>query len=111
MPERSSKGHIMKTPLKRKEILERLRERRDELRSMGIKSLALFGSVARDETTDTSDVDLLVEFDRPTGLLKLIDTKHRLEEALEVESIDLLTPEGLHPALKDRILAEAVRVV
>jgi uncharacterized protein len=101
----------MKTPPTRKEILERLRERRDELRSMGIKSLALFGSTARDEATDTSDVDLLVEFDRPTGLLELVRVKRNVEEALEVDSVDLVSPEVIPLALKDRILAEAIPVV
>jgi uncharacterized protein len=97
--------------MKKQEILDRLGAHRDELRSSGVKSVALFGSAAKDEATDTSDVDLLVEFDRPTGLLALIRLKHRLEEMLEIDSVDLLTREGLHPALKDRILAEAIDVV
>ncbi len=49
--------------MKRSEVLETLAAHRDELRArFAVKSLALFGSVARDEATDTSDVDLLVEF-------------------------------------------------
>ena len=97
--------------MKRQEILNRLREHREELRARGVGSVALFGSVARDDALDTSDVDLLVEFERPTGLLGLIGLKRRLEEILQVGKVDLLTPEGLHPALKERILAEAVDVV
>ena len=64
--------------MKRQDILDRLAAHRDELRSSGVKSIALFGSAARDEATDTNDVDLLVEFDRPTELLALIRFKHRL---------------------------------
>ena len=97
--------------MKKQEILDRLAAHRDELRSSGVKSVALFGSAARDEATDISDVDLLVEFDRPTGLLALIRLKRRLEEMLQIDSVDLLTREGLHPALKDRILADAIDVV
>ncbi len=97
--------------VRRKDILEKLIARRVELLTAGVKSLALFGSLARDEAIDTSDVDLLVEFVRPTGLLGLIALKHDLEDALEVEKVDLLTPEGLYPALKQRILAEAIRVI
>jgi predicted nucleotidyltransferase len=96
--------------VKKQEILDRLADHRDELRSSGVKSVALFGSAAKDKATDTSDVDLLVEFDRPTRLLALIRLKYRLEEMLQTDSVDLLTRDGLHPALKDRILAEAIDV-
>ena len=55
--------------MKRDQALATLRIEKDRLsRDYGVKSLALFGSVARDEATAVSDVDLLVEFDRPTGL-------------------------------------------
>lgn len=93
------------------DIFQKLMARRIELLTGGVRSLALFGSLARDEASDTSDVDLLVEFARPTGLLGLIALKHLLEEMLEVEKVDLLTPQGLHPALKQRILSEAIRVI
>jgi uncharacterized protein len=97
--------------MKRKELLERLQTHRDELLFRGVRSVALFGSATRDDATDTSDVDLLVEFDRPTGLLGLIGLKRRLEELLQVEKVDVLTRDGFHPALKERIIAEAVDVV
>ena len=97
--------------VRRKDILEKLIARRVELLTAGVESLALFGSLARDEAIDSSDVDLLVEFVRPTGLLGLIALKHVLEDMLEVEKVDLLTPQGLHPALKQRILAESIRVI
>ncbi len=58
--------------MKRDEIIRILNEHRAELaKQYGVKSLALFGSVARDEATPASDVDLLVEFDRPVGLFGL----------------------------------------
>lgn len=97
--------------MRRKEILDRLSAHRDELRARGVKSIALFGSLARDEALDTSDVDLLAELDRPTGLLGLIGLKHRLEELLQVDNVDLLTRDGLHPALRERILSEAVDAI
>jgi predicted nucleotidyltransferase len=97
--------------VRRDDILKKLDGQRTELVTAGVKSLALFGSLARDEAIDSSDVDLLVEFARPTGLLGLIALKHALERALEVEKVDLLTPGGLHPALKHRILSEAIRVI
>jgi predicted nucleotidyltransferase len=58
--------------MKRSQVIEILSEQRSELaRTYGVKSLALFGSVARDQATSASDVDLLVEFDRPVGYFGL----------------------------------------
>ena len=58
--------------MQRDDVLKILVDHRDELRQQfGVKSLALFGSVARDEATETSDVDLLVAFARPVGLFGL----------------------------------------
>ena len=57
--------------MKRDEVLKILADQRDTLKAFSVKSLSLFGSVARDEATEASDVDLLVEFDRPVGLFHL----------------------------------------
>jgi len=53
--------------MKRDEVLALLRGYRAELEEYGVKSLAIFGSVARNEETDRSDVDILVEFGRPVS--------------------------------------------
>ena len=55
------------------EVLETLAAHRSALLERGVKSLRLFGSVARGEATDESDVDLLVEFSRPTSIQLFID--------------------------------------
>jgi uncharacterized protein len=78
-------------------------------RQFGVKSLALFGSVARDEAGPTSDVDLLVEFDRPTGYFGLVRLEHHLQEVLG-RPVDLGTPNSLREVLRRRVLQEAVRV-
>jgi len=58
--------------MQRQEVLKILADHRDAMRQQfGVKSLALFGSVARDEATETSDVDLLVAFAHPVGLFGL----------------------------------------
>jgi len=77
---------------------------------MGVASLAVFGSAARDEATADSDIDLLIEFDRLVGVFHFFTVQHRLEEILEVPKIDMVQKDALHPALKERILAEAVNV-
>ncbi len=55
------------------EIIERLVANQDQLLAQGVKSLALFGSVARGEAAQTSDVDVMVEVNRPMGLFGLSD--------------------------------------
>jgi uncharacterized protein len=94
----------------RERILKIIAEHRERLgQEFGIKSIALFGSVARNESSPSSDVDLLVEFDdRPVGLFHLSRTQHYLEELLGVNRVDLVMRDGIKPALRDRILQEAI---
>jgi predicted nucleotidyltransferase len=96
--------------LTKKELENKLAAHRRELRKMGVVSLAVFGSVARDESTPQSDIDLLVDFDREVGLFYLFEIQHRLEEIIGVPKIDLIQRGALHPALRDQILSEAVNV-
>ncbi len=74
---------------------------------MGIESLALFGSVARDEAADTSDVDLLVEFNRQVGLFHFARVRRSLSELLRCP-VDLVTPAALREEMRGEILQEAV---
>jgi predicted nucleotidyltransferase len=96
--------------MKRDDVLRVLAEHRDELRKeLGVKSLALFGSAARDEATETSDVDLLVEFDRPVGLFYFARVRRQLSEILG-RSVDLVTPAALRKEMREGILQEAIHV-
>ncbi len=96
--------------MNRKDVLEIIAKHRPELAAdFGVKSLALFGSSVRDEATPASDVDLLVEFDdRPVGLFHLSRTQHYLESILGVPRVDLVLRDGIKPALRERILREAI---
>jgi len=91
----------------REQISSALRANLDKLGSLGIASIAVFGSVARDEATHESDVDLLVEFTGPVGLFEFNRIRRRLEE-LVGHPVDLVTRDALHPALAENILREAV---
>ena len=82
----------------------------DILRRNDVKRAAFFGSIVRGEMTDESDVDLLVEFEKRASLLDLAGLKIELEDALN-RRVDVLTYRSLHPLLKDRILAEQVRIL
>ena len=94
----------------RDQILKIIADHRDKLtRDFGIKSLAVFGSVVRNEATPASDVDLLVEFDdRPVGLFHLSRTQHYLESILGIAKVDLVLRDSIKPALKAHILREAI---
>ena len=81
----------------------------EELSRLGGHHLAVFGSLARDEATDESDVDILVDFDSKKGLFGFADLKFYLEEILGCH-VDLVTRRALHPALKTRILSESKKI-
>lgn len=69
-----------------------------------VKKLGIFGSYARNEYSDTSDLDILVEFERPVGL-EFVELKEYLESLLH-KPVDLVTEAALKPTLKDQILNE-----
>lgn len=97
-------------PLDRAELIRLLREALPGLRArFGIVSLSLFGSYARGEATDRSDVDLLAEFDRVPSLLKLIGAEHYVEDMVGIE-VDLVQMTDLRPAVARHALAEAIRI-
>jgi predicted nucleotidyltransferase len=80
----------------------------DELRALGVLEISIFGSVARGEAGPDSDVDVLVELGPGIGLFQYIGIQDRLAEILG-RPVDMATPGGLKPRIKDRILSEAVR--
>ncbi len=94
--------------MRRDHAIAILKSHAEELHRLGVRSLSLFGSVARDEAGPQSDVDVLVEFDRPVGLFEFVDVKERLESMLG-RRVDLVTPGALKRQLRERILGEAVR--
>ena len=75
----------------------------------GARNIRVFGSVARDEATTDSDVDILVEMEPGRSLLDLTGLQLDLEELLG-RDVDVVTENGLSPYLKDRILAEATPI-
>ncbi|HPU44277.1 MAG TPA: nucleotidyltransferase family protein [Dictyoglomaceae bacterium] len=73
-----------------------------------VKSIAIFGSYTRNEQTSESDVDILVEFSKPVGLL-FIHLADYLEEILGVK-VDLMTPEAIKPNRRKYIMEELIYV-
>ena len=94
--------------MKRDEVLLILAAHREQLKALGVKSLNLFGSVARDEARPDSDVDFLVEFSEPGGLFQLFRAQHYLEDILGCD-VDLGTEDALREHLREPVLKEVIR--
>jgi predicted nucleotidyltransferase len=90
----------------REGVLETLAAHADELKNLGARSLALFGSLARGEGSEASDIDLLVEL-QPKTFDAYMDVKLYLESLLG-RRVDLVLADAIKPALRSVILAEAV---
>jgi uncharacterized protein len=90
-------------------IFSILRAHQTELAQRGVKEIAIFGSVARGTASTGSDIDILVEFNQPIGLFDFVRLKMLLEQWTG-KTVDLVTPDALHPALRQRILDEALYV-
>lgn len=93
------------------DVTRTLLAHREVLQQFAVRQLRLFGSTLRGEAGDASDIDLLVDYDPAArvGLFAFVRLQRRLSELLG-RPVDLATPDALHPALREAILREAVRV-
>jgi predicted nucleotidyltransferase len=95
----------------REAILDTLRRSREELRrDYGVESMALFGSAARGDAGPSSDIDVLIDVERTISLFQLVALQLRLQELLDAPKVDVVLREAIFPPLRERILAEALRV-
>jgi predicted nucleotidyltransferase len=97
--------------MNRSDAINRLRQKADAVKGMGATALYLFGSTARNEAGQTSDLDLFIDYDPESrfNAFDLIGIKLLLEEELHVP-VDVTTRDGLHPRLKPDIEKSAVRI-
>lgn len=92
--------------LTRTGLREKLRELLPSLaEEYGVASLALFGSFVREEQTNGSDLDLLVEFEEAPSLFRFIELENLLTDELGVD-VDLVMKDALKPRIGQRILKE-----
>lgn len=96
--------------MKKERAIQLIQENLDEVKKFHVKSLAIFGSVARDEATDESDIDILVEFDpeAKVGLFQFFDLKEYLSKILGCE-VDLGTLRSLRKEIRETVLKEMIR--
>ncbi len=97
--------------MKQEKVLDILKRNREELQRLGVRELTLFGSVARNEAGPRSDVDLLVEIERPMGLFGLLRIQHYIEQILGGIKVDLITKGAVLEDLSDNIMEDSVRVI
>lgn len=96
--------------MKRREVLDILRKDRQNLkRRFGVRTVRLFGSVARDEAGIHSDIDLLVDFDETPSLFEFLRLRSYLEDLLQ-SKVDLITETGLKERARSSVERDAVYV-
>jgi uncharacterized protein len=93
----------------RDELIARLQSHRDDFQRLGVRYLGLFGSVARGEATEESDVDVLVEFEGGGNFDAYMDLKFLLEDILQ-RRVDLVTRAALRPGLRPYVERDVLDV-
>ena len=95
----------MKNLVNIKQILE---ENKDRLRNeYNVKEIGIFGSYVRNEQKENSDLDILVDFEKPIGLFKFMELEEYLSNLLNIK-IDLVSRKALKPFIGKYILEEVV---
>jgi predicted nucleotidyltransferase len=96
--------------MQRETVIRILHKEKPRLTSeFGVKKIMLFGSVARDEAGKDSDIDLLVEFNKPMGYFGFFALQDHLENLFGCH-VDLGTQASLRPELKARVLEDLIHV-
>jgi uncharacterized protein len=96
--------------MRREEVIARLRQHEADWKRLGVEHLYLFGSMARGEAKDDSDIDLFFDYEKgKLGLFELMDVKAFAARILGRET-DIMTRDSLHKTLRQTIEATALRV-
>jgi hypothetical protein len=93
--------------MERNEAIRRLKQHEADLKQLGVEHLFMFGSTARDEANDGSDVDLFFDYEKGKfGLFELMDVKEYAAHILGCKT-DIMTRDSLHKTLRQQIEAVA----
>src|ERR1700758_402118 len=96
--------------MQRDEAIAKLKQHEAELRQLGVEHLYLFGSTARGEAAEDSDIDLFFDYERgKLGLYELMEVKERASAILGRKA-DIMPRDSLHKVLRPRIEASALQV-
>ncbi len=96
--------------MRKADVIKLIRENREKLKEFGVKRIGLFGSVVRDQASEGSDVDIVVDFERGKATFRNVGRLIEFLENLFNTEIDLLTPYGIESirikSVKERIKQE-----
>ena len=96
--------------MKRDEAVSRLKAHAADLKRLGVEHLYMFGSTARDEAREESDIDLFFDYQKgKLGLYELMDVKEAAAQILG-RPVDIMTRDSLHGTLRQNIEASALQV-
>lgn len=100
---------VMPKKLNVERVLNTLNKHRQTIKNFGVHSLALFGSVARNQAKTTSDLDFLVEFEGVATFDNYMNLKFFLEDLFQ-KPVDLVTKESLKKEIRQTVIKEAIDV-
>ena len=95
--------------MQRDQVIHLLSAQRPRLEQLGVRTMSVFGSIARGDNRPGSDVDILVEFSGKATFDRYMELKFFLEDLLGV-SVDLVTEKALRPEMRPMVEREAIRV-
>jgi hypothetical protein len=93
----------------RRQVIDILSQHLETIKRFDVRSIGLFGSVARDDAADSSDVDVLVEFEGPATFDAYMNLKFFLEDLLKTR-VDLVTRRALKPYAKASVERDFILV-
>jgi hypothetical protein len=94
----------------RQDIITSLKKIKGKVaKDYSVKTIGVFGSVARNEQTGESDIDLLVEFSKPVGFVTFMRLENFLSEQLG-KQVDLVSSDSLKPVIRQDVLSEVIYV-
>lgn len=94
----------------KEEILKKLRGSKQEIKAKyKVKEIGVFGSAIRGELSETSDIDILVEFEEPIGFFKFLELEEYLATRLG-KKVDLVSRKALKPRIGSYILKEVLKI-
>ncbi len=97
--------------LSKDEIITQLKSKKEEIHSLGVKNIGLFGSYAHNKNTDTSDIDILIDFENEReNFDNFMGIYDLLEKLFSKNRVDIVTKNGLSPYIGRSILNEVIYV-
>lgn len=88
------------------QIMEIIKQYKEDLKKeYGVKEIGIFGSYVKGKQKDISDLDILIELEKPIGFVKFIRLEKRISDILDIK-VDLVTKKALKPYIGRQILQE-----